>query len=523
MRRLRLFIRLLQINLILAQNGLDSLIISLGLFAPLRFLIYFNPWNWFRRQTLPRGVALRKTLEELGPIFVKFGQMMSTRPDILPSDLAEELARLQDNVPPFPSEQAIKIIETAFNQPIQVLFAEFNSQVLASASIAQVHTARLHSGEDVVVKIVRPDIEKKIKQDLSIMHAIAYLADRYWLEGRRFKPKEIVSQFEKTLLSELDLQREAANASQLKRNFKHSKQLYIPTIYWNYVRENVCVMERIYGLSVTDFSGLTAHGVDTKRLAELGVQLFLTQVFRDCFFHADMHPGNIFVSINPPQEPQYICVDFGIMGTLSDNDQRYIAENLMAFFNRDYKRVATLHIESGWIPRHTCVEDFESAIRTVCEPIFEKPLKDISFGLVVLRLFQVARRFEMIIQPQLILLQKTLLAVEGLGRQLHPELDLWVTAKPYLEKWLAAQLGVKALVTHWRNNIPFLIEQLPYMPRLIHDVLTLTQEQKIRQLEQSKSESRVGASKPPAFLIALGLGILIGMCALLLIKRFLWA
>jgi ubiquinone biosynthesis protein len=459
MRQIKLFIRLLQINLILAQNGLDQVIVSLGLFAPLRFLIYLNPWNWFRRKEFSRSEAVRKTLEELGPIFVKFGQVMSTRPDILPLDLAQELAKLQDNVPPFSSQLAIEIIEKTFKKPLSSLFAEFNPQVLASASIAQVHAARLHTGEEVVVKIVRPDIEKKIKQDLSIMHSMAYLADCYWSEAKRFKPKEIVAQFEKTLLSELDLQREAANASQLKRNFKSSQQLYIPTIYWDYVRENICVMERIYGISITDIKALEAHGINTKHLAELGVTLFFTQVFRDCFFHADMHPGNIFISAHHPHEPQYICVDFGIMGTLSDSDQRYIAENLMAFFNRDYGRVATLHIESGWIPRHTCAEDFESAIRTVCEPIFEKPLKDISFGLMVLKLIQVARQFEMIIQPQLILLQKTLLAVEGLGRQLDPDLDLWVTAKPYLERWLASQLGVKALLTHWRNNLPFFIEQ----------------------------------------------------------------
>jgi ubiquinone biosynthesis protein len=466
-----------------------------------------------------RGETARKVLEQLGPIFVKFGQVLSTRPDILPADLALELAKLQDNVPPFSSALAIKIIEETFNQPVSTLFAEFNSNVLASASIAQVHAARLHSGEEVVVKILRPNIEKKIKQDLNVMYTIAYLAEHYWVKSKRFKPQEMVAEFEKTLLSELDLQREAANASQLKRNFKSSTELHIPTIYWDYVRDNICVMERIYGISITDIPALKAHGIDTKRLAELGVTLFFTQVFRDCFFHADMHPGNIFISPHHPHNPQYICVDFGIMGTLSDSDQRYIAENLLAFFNRDYKRVATLHIESGWIPRNTCIEEFESAIRTVCEPIFEKPLKDISFGLIVLKLFQVARRFQMNIQPQLILLQKTLLAVEGLARQLHPELDLWATAKPYLEKWLASQIGVRALLTHWRQNVPFLIEQLPYMPRLLNDVLTLTREQQLRQLEQAPPKVK---NKSRGFLIGLTLGILSGIILTLLFKEHPW-
>ena len=483
MKPIKQLIRLLHINIILARNGLDQHIVGLRLFAPFRFMPYFNPWNWFRRQKYSRGEALRKTLEELGPIFVKFGQALSTRPDILPPDIAFELSKLQDNVPPFSSTDALRIFETSFGRSAFDVFQHFDAEPLASASMAQVHAATLKTGEDVVVKILRPQISKIIQQDLSIMHSIASLADRYWPVSKRFKPKEIVDEFEHTLTNELDLQREAANASLLKRNFKNSPLLYVPHIYWDYVRENILVMERIYGIPVADVETMRALGINIKLLAARGVSIFFTQVFRDCFFHADMHPGNIFVSPQHPQNPQYICIDFGIMGSLNDNDKRYLAENLLAFFHRDYHRIAELHIESGWVARTTRVDAFESAIRTVCEPIFERPLKDISFGLVVLRLFQVARRFHMEVQPQLVLLQKTLLAIEGLGRQLDPELNLWETAKPFLEKWIKEQTGPKALFTHLRNNLPFLVEQLPHMPRLINDVLVLTKETQIRALE----------------------------------------
>ncbi len=486
MRHFKQLLRLLQINNILARNGLDQLIVSLRLFAPFRFVVYLNPWNWFRRERLTRGEALRKTLEELGPIFIKFGQALSTRPDILPDDIAMELCKLQDQVPPFPSDKALAIVEAAFGLPALEVFASFDSQVLASASIAQVHAATLKSGEDVVVKILRPNIRKMIEQDLAILKTIAGLADRYWAPSKRLKPLEIVREFEHNLYDELDLQREAANGGQLRRNFSGSPLLYIPEIYWDYVRDNVMVMERIYGIPVSDVTRLKEHGINIKKLAERGLEIFFTQVFRDCFFHADMHPGNIFVSLLHPEDPQYICIDFGIIGTLNDTDKRYLAENLLAFFNRDYRRVAQLHVESGWVSRTTRVEEFESAIRTVCEPIFEKPLKDISFALLVLKLFQVARRFHMEVQPQLVLLQKTLLAVEGLGRQLYPDLDLWATGKPFLEKWVREQLGPKAFMRHLRDNIPFLIEQLPYMPRLLNEVLLLTKEQKI--LSKDKRE-----------------------------------
>ncbi|MFT4059811.1 MAG: ubiquinone biosynthesis regulatory protein kinase UbiB [Legionella sp.] len=477
MKSIKQLFRILHINYILAKNGLDNVVVSLRIFAPFRFIVYLNPWNWFRKEHLTHGAALRKSLEELGPIFIKFGQALSTRPDILPPDIAHELSKLQDKVPPFSSEQATAIITQAYGKSPYEVFAQFNPIALASASMAQVHAATLNTGEEVIVKVLRPNMRRVIESDLSIMHTLARWADRYWPETRRLKPREIVKEFGHTLLDELDLQREAANAAQLRRNFDRSPILYIPEVYWDYTSSKVMVIERIHGIPVSDLSTLQAHGVDVKKLAERGVEIFFTQVFRDCFFHADMHPGNIFVSYKHPKNPQYICIDFGIMGTLNDNDKRYLAENLLAFFNRDYRRVAQLHVESGWVARDTRIEEFESAIRTVCEPIFERPLKDISFAQVVLRLFQVAQRFHMEVQPQLVLLQKTLLAIEGLGRQLYPELDLWTTAKPFLEQWVKDQIGPKAFLAQLKQNMPFFAEQLPHMPRLIFDVLTLKKEQ----------------------------------------------
>jgi ubiquinone biosynthesis protein len=486
MKRLKQLFRLLHINHILAKNGLDEVVVSLRIFAPFRFIVYLNPWNWFRKTKRSKGEALRLTLEALGPIFIKFGQALSTRPDVFPEDIITELAKLQDNVPPFKSEEALAIIETAFGQSAFDVFAEFDEKPLASASIAQVHTATLKSGEAVVVKILRPNIKKSIQRDISLLKSLASLAHKYWRASRRLKPKEVVREFEQGLLDELDLHREAANASQLKRNFANSPLLYVPQIHWDYVHHNILVMERIHGIPVTDMKALRAQGICLKTLAERGVEIFFTQVFRDCFFHADMHPGNIFVSPQFLKKPQYICVDFGIMGTLNNNDKRYLAENLLAFFNRDYRRVAELHIESGWINRDTRVDAFESAIRTVCEPIFEKPLKDISFALLILRLFEVARRFHMEVQPELILLQKTLMAIEGLGRQLYPDLDLWATAKPFLEDWIREQVSPRALFKHLKDNLPFLIEELPHMPKLLSDLLVLNKKQHIRALEMQK-------------------------------------
>ncbi|KTC68815.1 ubiquinone biosynthesis AarF [Legionella birminghamensis] len=518
MKPVKQLIRLLHINTILARNGLDSVVVSIRLFSPFRFIVYLNPWNWFRREKLSRGEAIRKTLEELGPIFIKFGQALSTRPDILPADIALELCKLQDNVPPFDSRTALSIIEAAYGRSAFEVFAEFDTNVLASASMAQVHAARLRTGEEVVVKILRPNMRKIIQQDLGILYTIANLAERYWAESKRLKPREIVQEFENNLIDELDLQREAANAGQLRRNFQHSPLLYIPEVFWDYTRENIMVMERIRGIPVADIASLNAYQVDIKKLAERGVEIFFTQVFRDCFFHADMHPGNIFVSFEHPHDPQYICIDFGIIGTLNENDKRYLAENLFAFFNRDYRRVAQLHVESGWVARDTRVEEFESAVRTVCEPIFEKPLKDISFAQVVLRLFQVARRFQMEVQPQLVLLQKTLLAIEGLGRQLYPELDLWATAKPFLEKWIRQQMGPRAFLEQLKANLPFYAEQLPQLPRLMHEVLLLSKEEKMHALYQR--DNLPIPQKRSFWLRGLGTGIFISLAATGILSYF---
>jgi ubiquinone biosynthesis protein len=519
MAQIKQIFRLVQINYIFARNGLDKVFVSLGIFKFFRFFIYINPWNWFRRKNLPRGAALRQTLEELGPIFVKFGQALSTRPDILPKDVALELAKLQDNVPPFANEIALRIIAKDYGKEANKVFANFTHDPLASASIAQVHAATLITGEEVVVKILRPKIKKIIKKDIGILETIAYLLEKYSKETRRFKPREIVREFEKNIFAELDLHREAANGSQLRRNFLNSPLLYVPTIHWDYVTDNILVMERIYGIPVSDLSELKKRQVNLKKLAERGLEIFFTQVFRDCFFHADMHPGNIFVSAKNPQNPQYICIDFGIIGTLNDSDKRYLAENLLAFFNRNYKKIANLHIESGWVSKQTRADEFESAIRTVCEPIFERPLKDISFALVILRLFQVARKFEMEVQPQLVLLQKTLLAVEGLGRQIYPELNLWVTAKPYLEKWIRDQIGIKSLIKHTKENAPFFMEQLPYMPKLINDVLLNLKEQKDTINPQNIARNVKSGKKHTWYDGLLG-GICIAMTTLIVIEKY---
>jgi ubiquinone biosynthesis protein len=460
-------IRLIHINLVLLRHGLDEVILATHLFRPIRFLIYLSPWYWFRKEHYSYPVRIRRTLEDLGPIFVKFGQILSTRRDLLPDELANELAKLQDRVPPFPGSQARSIIEKAFGKPIGELLEAFNEIPLASASIAQVHTAQLKDGRKVVVKVLRPNIEKTIRRDVDLLYTIARLAEKYWKEGRRLRPVEVVQEYEKTIFDELDLMREAANASQLRRNFIDSDALYIPEVYWDLTRQNVFVMERISGIPVGDIDALRAQGISMKLLGERGVEIFFTQVFKYNFFHADMHPGNIFVAPNG----RYIAVDFGIMGTLTEADKRYLAENLLAFFNRDYKRVAQLHVASGWVPKETRIEEFESAIRTVSEPIFEKPLSEISFGHFLLRLFQTARRFDMEVQPQLVLLQKTLLNIEGLGRQLYPELDLWTTAKPFLERWMSEQIGRRAFIGKLKKNLPLITENLPDLPNKLNKII----------------------------------------------------
>ncbi|HVY65101.1 MAG TPA: ubiquinone biosynthesis regulatory protein kinase UbiB [Gammaproteobacteria bacterium] len=465
LRRMRQLLRLFVIQRVLVRHGLDEIVWRAHLFRPIAWLRRLLS---FGRNRQPLGVRLREALEELGPIFVKFGQALSVRPDLLSPEVAAELAKLQDQVPPFPGDQAVALLEAAFGRPVGELFAEFDRTPLAAASIAQVHAARLPDGKAVVVKVLRPNVASLIQRDIEVLYAIAALAEAYWPEARRLHPTEVVAEFEKTLGNELDLMREAANAAQLKRNFAGSELLYVPDIYWDWCRPNVLTMERIFGIQVDDIDALKHAGTDIKRLAENGVEIFFTQVFRHNFFHADMHPGNIFVDVTTPARPVYVAVDFGIVGTLDARDQHYLAENFLAFFRRDYRRVATLHVDSSWVPAGTRVDELEAAVRAVCEPIFNKPLKDISFGLVLLRLFQTARQFNMEVQPQLVLLQKTLLAIEGLGRQLYPELDLWKTAKPVLEEWMRERRDprtqLKQLVAAW----PDISEDLAMLPRMLH-------------------------------------------------------
>ncbi len=460
-----LVLRLLAMQRVLFRHGLDQLIVGMHHFGPLRFLLLLWPFYWFgRRPAAPRGVRIREALQELGPIYVKFGQSVSTRQDLLPEDIGAELAKLQDQVPPFPAAAARSEVERAYGRLAEDVFAAFDDQALAAASIAQVHAARLHSGEEVVVKILRPQVREQVERDLEVLYAFARLAERWWPESRRLRPVELVAEYEKTILNELDLMRETANAAQLRRNFDNDPKIYVPQVYWDYCRPNVMVVERIHGIPIDDMAALRAARVNIPRLAANGVAIFFTQVFRDNFFHADMHPGNIFVDASDPEQPRYCAVDFGIVGTLTDNDRRYLAENFLAFFERDYHRVAQLHVDSRWVPPGTRVDEFEAAIRSVCEPVFNKPLKDISFGQVLLRLFQTARQFDMHVQPQLMLLQKTLVQIEGLGRMLYPELDLWETGLPVLRRWVREQSGPRATLRRLRRELPdlrYTLEQLP--------------------------------------------------------------
>ncbi len=461
------FFRLLRISQVFAKHGLDDLIVALHLFRPYRYVSYLMPWRWRPAVRKPRGERLRAALEELGPVFVKFGQMLSTRPDLLPEDIAAELSKLQDQVPPFPGDEAKAVIEQAYGAPLETHFASFESRPMASASVAQVHAANLLDGTEVVVKVLRPKIQQVIDRDLALLYTVARLAERYWEEGPRLRPVDIVDEYNKTIHDELDLRREAANASQLRSNFEGSELIYVPEVYWDVTTKEVMVMERIYGIPIRDMAALKAAGIDMRKLAHDGVEIFFTQAFRDGFFHADMHPGNIFVS----ESGQYRAVDFGIMGTLDDQDKRYLAENFLGFFNRDYRAVAEAHLHAGWVPAHTRVNEFEAAIRTVCEPVFAKPISEISFGKLVVQLFQTARRFEMPIQPQLVLLQKTLLNIEGLGRQLYPQLDLWETAKPYLERWMRQQVGPLAFRDGLKRELPKWGRMLPEIPTLAHGLL----------------------------------------------------
>jgi ubiquinone biosynthesis protein len=466
MRRLRLVLRLITIQRTLVRYRLDQIITSTHLFRPLGFVNRFLSLG--RRRKGPLGMRVRLALEELGPLFVKFGQAVSVRRDLLPEEIANELALLQDHVPPFPSETAIEAIERALGDKVNECFASFDREPLAAASIAQVHAATLRNGSRVVVKVLRPNIRQKIEADIAVLQAIAQLAERYWPPSKRLNPIAVVAEFEKTLANEVDLMREAANASQLRRNFFESELLYVPEVHWDFCRRNVLTLERIEGIPISDMAALKAAGTNIERLAKNGVEIFFTQVFRHNFFHADMHPGNLFVDASDPDRPKYVAVDFGIMGTLTPEDQRYLAANFLAFFQRDYARIARLHVDSGWVPAHTRVDELESAVRSVCEPIFDKPLKEISFGLVLLRLFETARRFDMEVQPQLVLLQKTLLAIEGLGRELYPELDLWTTAKPILEDWMRERSSPIAHVRRLIDDWPEISDDLTALPGLLH-------------------------------------------------------
>ncbi|HEU4487267.1 MAG TPA: ubiquinone biosynthesis regulatory protein kinase UbiB [Povalibacter sp.] len=468
---LRVLTRLLQIQRVLVRHGLDEIILATHLFRPIRFAFYLSPATWVRRdRSAPRGVRLRLALEELGPIFMKFGQTLSTRRDLLPRDIADELEKLQDRVPPFSSTAARKIAEAAFERPLTEVFARFDDVPLAAATIAQVHTAQLKDGKEVVVKIVRPGIREQIELDLEVMYALARLANRYWSQAPRLQPVELVREYEKTILDELNLMREAGNAAQLRRNFAGSHLLYVPEVYWDYCRKNVMVMERVHGVLINDIAELERRGANIKRLAENGVEIFFTQAFRHNFFHADMHPGNIFVLLDDPEHPRYAAVDFGIVGTLDPRDQHYLAENFLAFFEHDYRRIAQLHVDSGWIPAHVRVDELESAVRTVCEPIANKPLREISFGQVLISLFEAAQRFDAQMQPQLMLIQKTLLQIEGVGRQLYPDLDLWETAQPLLRQWMRERYSLRSMIKQTRKQLPGLVDAMRKAPQLIQQV-----------------------------------------------------
>lgn len=490
-------LRLIYIQAVLIRHGLDEIVFATHLFRPIRFLFYLLPWNWVRRARGTRAERMRQVLEDLGPMYVKFGQLLSTRRDLLPVDVAREFSRLQDHVPPFPGKRARAIVETTLGGRLEDHFREFDETPLASASIAQVHAATRLDGRRVIVKVVRPGIGKVIRRDLSLIRTLAEMAEHYWPGGRFMRPTNVVREFENTLNAELDLLREAANASQLRRNFLGSSVLYVPEIHWGLSHHDVLVMERISGIPVRDTAQLRAAGIDLKWLAEASIEAFFTMVFRDSFFHADMHPGNIFISYpEPGKPPRFLMVDFGIMSSLSEYDQRYLAENFLAFLNRDYQRVAELHVESGWVPSNTRVDEFESAIRSVCEPLLDRPMREISIGDLLLRLFQTARQFNMEILPQLLLLQKTLVSVEGLARDLYPDVDLWKTARPLLDRWMNERLGIRGLYKSTRRNMPLWIDRLPGLPNKAIHVLErmhegrLVMEMRSEQMEEVRREIR---------------------------------
>ena len=487
-------LRLARIFTVVWRYRLDEIVVS-SLKNPT--LVRFVRWTTFGAPRATRGARLRQALEDLGPIFVKFGQVLSTRRDLLPTDVADELAKLQDRVPPFASDVARREIERGLGRPIDSVFTDFEDEPVASASIAQVHFAVMkdgpHAGKEVAVKVLRPNMLSAIDKDLSLLETGATLVEKLWRDGKRLRPRDVVREFDTYLHDELDLNREAANASQLRRNFAGSPLLVVPEMYFDYCAANVLVMERMHGIPVSQIDRLTEAGIDLKKLSRDGVTLFFTQVFDHAFFHADMHPGNILVGINGDQFNKYIGLDYGIVGTLTETDKNYLAQNFLAFFRRDYKRIAELHVESGWVPEGTRINELEGGIRAVLEPVFDKPLKDISLGVVLLRLFQASRRFNVEIQPQLVLLQKTLLNVEGLGRQLDPELDLWKTAKPFLERWMEQQVGMRGLEAKLRQEALQWSYLLPQLPRLMHGALTRHSEadRLIEEVRELRREQRV--------------------------------
>ena len=514
------FLRGFFIVWVVLRYGLDELLLSgfpNPLLRALRSVITIG-----RNLKAPRGQRLREALEALGPIFVKFGQVLSTRRDLMPPDIAEELARLQDRVPPFPSQVAVATIERAFGQKLDQIFASFEQQPVASASIAQVHFAVLHDGREVAVKVLRPGMLPVIDKDLGLMRLMAGWVEKLSADGKRLKPREVVAEFDKYLHDELDLVREASNAAQLRRNMSDLDLVLIPEMYWDWCRTEVLVMERMKGVPISQVVRLREAGVDIPKLARDGVTIFFTQVFRDGFFHADMHPGNIQVSLDPATFGRYISLDFGIVGTLTQFDKEYLAQNFTAFFRRDYKRVAELHIESGWVPEDTRVDELEAGIRSVCEPYFDRPLKEISLGMVLMRLFQISRRFNVEIQPQLVLLQKTLLNIEGLGRELDPELDLWSTAKPFLERWMIDQLGPRMFWQQLKAEAPQYAKLIPELPRLLHDFLRQRKGDESRELRALLSEQR-RTNRLLQGLIYGGLGFVLGLLAMqLLVRVRLW-
>ena len=513
--------RLIKIQRILVGYGLDELTDKTGFLKPLKYLFLLFPGKI--NKDLPIGKRIRKALEELGPIFIKFGQAISTRRDLLPNEIADELTKLQDQVPPFENKIALEMLASAYGKPLEEIFSRIDDQPLAAASIAQVHSACLNNGTEVIIKILRPNVQDIIERDIQVLHILASLVNKYWDESPQVKPIEIVKEYEKTILNELDLKREAANSTKLKRNFISSKMLYVPEIYWDLCHSNILVQERIYGISIRDIDELKSKNTNFKVLAENGVEIFFTQVFRHNFFHADMHPGNIFVQLDDPDNPVYAAVDFGIVGTLTEDDQYYLAENFLAFFEEDYRKIAQLHIDSGWVPSNTRVDELEIAVRTVCEPIFNKPLSEISFATVLISLFDTARQFNMEIQPQLILLQKTLFNIEGLGRQLYPELDLWKTAYPVLKEWMGEQMGPRAILKDFRENLPLMRQAARNFPKILKHLTEKASKSDQTEIHWMKIKQQISNQERKQYFIGLGVTSMLASILIYFLSIHSWA